>query len=41
MLSLEEIEQNVRKNGKTLQIIKAVFKDSTDCIVITFFDKNV
>ena len=39
--NLEETEQKVCKYGKILQLRKAVFKDSTDCIPITFFDKNV
>ena len=41
IFNLEEAEQNVCKNGKMLQLRKEVFKDSTDCIPITFFDKNV
>ena len=39
--NLEETEQKVCKYGKILQLRNAVFKDSTDCIPITFFDKNV
>ena len=41
IFNLEETEQNVCKNGKMLQPRKAVFKGSTNCIPITFFDKNV
>ena len=41
IFNLEETEQKVCKNGKMLQLRKPVFKDSTDCIPITFFDKNV
>ena len=39
--NLEETNQKVCKNGKILQLRKAMFKDSTDCIPIIFFDKNV
>ena len=41
IFDLEETEQNVCKNGQTLQIRKAMFKDSTDCILITFSCNNV
>ena len=39
--NLEETEQKVCKYGKILQLRNAVFKDSTDCVPIIFFDKNV
>ena len=41
IFDLEETEQKVCKNGQTLQIRKAVFKGSTDCIPITFSCNNV
>ena len=41
IFNLEETKQNVCKNGNMLQLRKAVFKDSTDRIPITFFDKNM
>ena len=41
ILNFEETEQEVCKNSKMLQIRKAVFKDCTDYIPITFFDKNL
>ena len=41
IFDLEETEQKVCKNGQTLQIRKAMFKDSTDCILITFSCNNV
>ena len=41
IFNLEETKQKVCKSGKMLQLRKAVFKDSTDCIPTTFFDKNV
>ena len=41
ILNLEETEQKVCKNGKTLQIRKAEFKDSIDCIPVTYFDNNM
>ena len=37
----EETKQNICKIGKMLQLRKAVFKDSINCIPVTFFDKNV
>ena len=41
IFNLEETEQKVCKIGKMLQLQKAVFKDSNNCIPIKIFDKNV
>ena len=41
IFNFEETVQNVCKNDKMLQLRKVVFKDSTECLAITFFDKNV
>ena len=41
IFNLEETKQKICKNSKMLQLQKAMFKDSTDCIPVTFFDENV
>ena len=38
IFKLEETGQKVCENDKTLKIRKAMFKDSNDCIPISFFD---
>ena len=41
IFNLGETKQKVCKNSKVLQIRKTVARDSTDCVPITFLDKNV
>ena len=41
IFNFEETKQSACKNDEMLQLRQAVFKDSTECIPITFFDKNM
>ena len=34
IFDLKETDQRVSKNGKTLQIRKLIFQDTTDCILM-------
>ena len=41
IFNLGETKQKVCKNSEVLQLRKTVARDSTDCVPITFLDKNV